>query len=93
MRVGVKKNNEGDWGITPLSGKFCGICIAHADEIALGDPCQGSLEVTGELVSVWGMTIIDQRVFDDEETLTGLCIGKPFVMEMKMDRSLFHANV
>ena len=60
----------------------------------MGSPCDSASEgVIGELVSVWGMTILEMGVFDDEETLAGLCIGKPFMMEMKMDRVTFRHSI
>lgn len=81
MRVGVQKNNEGSWNITPLEGKFYGICIARADEIALDNTIERRYVLAGELVSVWGMLVLEDEVYDDEPTLLGLRIGKPFIEE------------
>lgn len=68
------------WNVRPLSGPFLGQCVARADGISLKNALVEEDEITGEVVAVWGLEVIEPMIFNDPRTIRGLGLGRAFDM-------------
>jgi hypothetical protein len=80
MRIKAIKVEHGKWGVIPQSGRFEGLCIAHADGLSMKAIEFEGLSIYGDVSAVWGMEVLDDRVFDDPATVRGLGVGRAFDM-------------
>jgi len=68
MRLALEKNDRGVYEITPLSGRFAGRKVATAEAVGI----RTGTEKSCSLKSVWGLTVITDRVHQDAETIQSL---------------------
>lgn len=69
---------EKTWDLVPLSGTFEGQIVAHVDGAMLTDARFDGGRVGGDVKVLWGTDVIMEEIYDDPETLRGLCLGKAF---------------
>lgn len=87
MEVIVRRNIEG-WNLTPTSGRFDGVVIAHVDGVTLKGVRFNARTVIGKVRALWGATILDDEVYSDMPTLRALGLrgrfdpnGEPLTMD------------
>ncbi len=69
MRLSIQKNTmSGYFELTPLAGRFAGKTVALAESVTLRD----GTEEACSLKSVWGLTVLNDRVTEDAETIQSL---------------------
>ena len=71
-----KTNNEMQWVIVPLFGKFEDQVVAVADAVNMTNARFVARSCVGEIKAVWGLEILNHEIYHDRETLRGLMIGK-----------------
>lgn len=68
MQLSLEKNQTGMYEITPLSGRFAGRKVAMAEVVAI----RSGTERACSIKSVWGLTVLTDRVHQDAETIQSL---------------------
>lgn len=68
MQLSIDRSYPGPYEVTPLSGRFAGKKVAHAEGIIIR---QGT-ERACSLKAVWGLTILKEGVHQDAETIQSL---------------------
>ncbi len=71
-----KTNNEMQWVITPLFGKFEDQVVAVADAVNMTNARFVARSCVGEIKAIWGLEILNPEIYHDRETLRGLSLGK-----------------
>ena len=71
-----KTNNDHQWAIIPLFGKFEDRVVAVADAVNMTNSRFVARSCVGEIKAIWGLEILNPEIYHDREILRGLMIGK-----------------
>jgi hypothetical protein len=72
MQVAIKQQND-QWGVVPLEGRFEGRTVALVDAVALSNVRRVGDTLVGALSASWGLTLLSEHI--DAKTLNGV-MGK-----------------
>lgn len=78
MQFAIRQTVNGTWLLTPKSGRFAGVDVAEVEGLSMHHAVSVGKTIVGPLRATWGMTVLDDRVYEDRETVRGLAINGVF---------------
>ena len=77
MKVSLTRDNDNNWVVTPLEGRFAGQQVAVCEGVTLRFAELEQEALVGDMTALWGGVVIE-AVHSDPFTVRGLGIGRPF---------------
>lgn len=78
MEFVMQKNIDRAWDIIPTAGKFTGQVVATAEGANLCGARFTGDKVIGAIKATWGLVILMEEIYTDQDTFRGLQLGKSF---------------
>lgn len=69
---------SGVWSLMPQDGELAGLIVATAEGVTLTDVTFNGDDITGAIQATWGLSVINDDVFNSRHMIKAIGIGQVF---------------